>query len=133
MAGADLIQLNEKEYNTIIKKSRFPEDFFLAACFKTKKIINLTKGSNGSETYIIDEQNLSKIKTTAYTGIDVVDPTGCGDVFLAAFGMNYVNSKNVKHSAKRANVIAALGGAFKGVADPDLLKQMIEVHMKEDE
>jgi len=131
MEGADLIQLNEKEYNTIIKNSILPEEFLLEACFETNKIINLTKGSNGSETYIINDKNIKKVKTSAHCEIDVLDPTGSGDVFLSAFGVNYFNSNDVEYSAERANLVAALAGTFKGVADPDMLKQMIEVHSRE--
>ena len=86
---ADLIQLNEREFGTIAPRGMKPEDFFLRTCVQTDKIINLTKGSQGSVSYRVSNDCCEVLNMSATPGIKIVDPIGCGDAFFAAFGINH--------------------------------------------
>ena len=119
----DLLQMNEKEYNILAGSDVPPEKYFEETCVNKGKIINLTKGHKGSTTYF-KSGNQSKIHNQNVPAkINVLDPTGCGDAFLAAFSIRYVQTSNVKLAAEHANIIAALSGSFKGLADPDIMKE----------
>ena len=132
LESADIIQLNEHEFEMIAGNETNPEVFFMQTCALKDKIINLTKGARGSESYRIKNNHCEVIRTNIKKDIKVVDPIGCGDTFFAVFGISYFRSKDVKLSAVQANIAAALAGSVKGLADPEFLQQKIRLYSRED-
>ncbi|MEJ2056077.1 MAG: PfkB family carbohydrate kinase [Calditrichaceae bacterium] len=65
--------------------------------------------------------------------VNVIDPTGCGDTYLAAFGITYFKTGDVSVAAKRANLAAALTGSIKGSPKANLLRNKLDAHTMEDE
>jgi hypothetical protein len=132
LESADIIQLNEKEYEIISANNADPEVFFMQTCALKEKIINLTKGAYGSEIYRIKNNHCEVIKINANKNIKVIDPIGCGDTFFTVFGIRYFKSKNIKLSAMQANTAAALAGSVKGVVDPAVLRRQMKIYSTED-
>lgn len=131
-AHADIIQMNEREFEAINRLKLGPAQFFRATCIDSNKIINLTKGAKGSETYRIYENNIAEFNLKPPHGINVIDPTGCGDVFLAVFGITYYQTKNLKFSAQQANLIAAITGKFKGLHEPGEVRKIMREYPREE-
>lgn len=129
---ADIIQMNEHEYAMISYGEKDPEIFFKQTCVQTDKIINLTKGVHGSESYIIKNNHCEVIRIDANNKIKVIDPIGCGDTYFAVFGINYFRTKDIRLSALRANTVAALAGSIKGIAEFETLKKKISLYARED-
>ena len=129
---ADLIQLNEREFGTIAPRGMKPEDFFLRTCVQTDKIINLTKGSQGSVSYRVSNDCCEVLNMSATPGIKIVDPIGCGDAFFAAFGINYGKTGDIKFAARKASIAASLAGSTKGLIDNVLLQRQLKEYTRED-
>ena len=89
LSGVDAIFLDEVE-NNIIKD----------CCDISEKVI--TNGSNGSRI-ISDEE----IKIKAVECEDIIDTTGCGDTFMAAYISQRLKNKSIKYSADFASKIAS--------------------------
>ena len=129
---ADIIQLNEHEFEIISNGAAHPKIFFMQTCVQTDKIINLTKGADGSESYRINNGRCEVIRNSANKAIKVIDPIGCGDTFFAVFGINYIRTKDVQLSAVRANTLAAVAGSIAGSADSATLRNQICLYTRED-
>lgn len=129
---ADIVQLNEREYEMISNGEQDPKVFFIQTCVKTDKIINLTKGAHGSESFRIKNGHCEVIKISPDKQIRVIDPIGCGDTFFAIFGISYFRTKDIKLSAVRANTVAALAGSIRGLASPTMLQNKISLYSKEE-
>lgn len=133
IACADIIQMNEKEFEVQTGPDRNPEQFFREVCIESPKIFNLTKGASGSETWFYQENIIHNLPTSPPAEIRVIDPTGCGDAFLAGFGIRWYQSKNIEQAARRANILAAITGTFIGLPEPEMVRQKYAVYVKEEE
>lgn len=71
---------------------------------KNGPMIIVTKGKGGCIIYYQD----SIIAYPAFNVDNIVDETGAGDIFTAAFAYAYLQSKNIKKSAVFANAAAGL-------------------------
>lgn len=116
LRNADVIQLNRNEWQ-VLAGDMVPELFIKECCFNQHKIINLLLSSEGSKTYLWDKGSIRSFATAPYREIEVVDPTGCGDAYLAGFGVEYLRSANATKAAETANLCATLMGSFKGLPD----------------
>lgn len=132
IACADIIQMNENEFAVQSSNKTSPEQFFREVCIQSHNIFNLTKGACGSETYHYQENVIHNLPTFPPAELTVVDPTGCGDVFLAGFGIAWYRSKNIRQAARTANILAAITGTFKGLPEPEKVRQMYAEYVKED-
>lgn len=131
LQSADMIQLNEREYEMISDGEQDPEVFFMQTCALTDKIINLTKGAHGSESIRIKNSHCEVINVNPDKKARIVDPIGCGDTFFAIFGINYFRTKDVNLSAISANKVAAIAGSMKGFANPATLRNKISLYSRE--
>jgi hypothetical protein len=129
---ADIIQLNEREFEMIAGGEKDPEVFFKQTCAQTEKIINLTKGEHGSESYRIKNNHCEVIRINAHKELKVIDPIGCGDTFFAVYGISYFRTKDVKLSVFFANTAAALAGSIKGLANSAILQEKLSLYARED-
>ncbi len=78
--------------------------------FKTGKLIVATLGAKGSIAYYDS-------KTYSHKAIEVetiVDTTGCGDSFQAAFSIEWLNTRNVDKSLKAGSIAASQVLKFMG-------------------
>lgn len=118
---ADIIQANEREFENIGGDLKQPELFLEHPCFKEGNIFNLTKGGEGSTSFYCNNTELVQYSASPGMNLKIIDPTGCGDAFIAGFLLNYIKTKNLHYAADNANRIAAFSGTFYGVPNPDEL------------
>ncbi len=70
---------------------------------KFDKLIIVTLGEHGSVAFFENK----KFEVPAQKVINVIDPTGAGDTFLATFVNSYAKGKNIKLSLKKASIEAS--------------------------
>lgn len=114
-------QMNEEEA-AILTAERYNEEGLAkqVLSLNTKTLV-ITRGEKGCTAFIdIHKQ----IQRQDYPGIQLqktVDPTGCGDVFAAAYCAEYLRSKEIAGSLVFANKIAARKAGFAGSENIDAL------------
>jgi sugar/nucleoside kinase (ribokinase family) len=82
----------------------------------------ITRGERG---VTLIEQSHKKLTRHDIPGVPVhaLDPTGCGDVFAAAFLYHVVHGESFPAAAQRANAVAAWKASFSGFQGLDQIKQ----------
>ncbi|MFI5251416.1 MAG: carbohydrate kinase family protein [Bacteroidota bacterium] len=114
-------QMNEEEA-AILSSERFEEPALAkhALALNTRAMI-VTRGQNGCTAYIDTHKTISRHDIKGIDTENAVDPTGCGDVFAAAYCAHYLSSKDILASAEFANRVAAFKTQFAGSEDIDKL------------
>ena len=85
------------------------------------KALHITRGENGCTTFIDDHKHVQRFDLPGEKPGIAVDPTGCGDVFAAAYCAHYMKTEDVQESARYANVVAAEKALFSGSSNIDVL------------
>ena len=80
----------------------------------TKGVI-VTRGSEGAYYFHVDEQGILKEEVPPFKLHTVVDTTGCGDVFSAAFICNLLKDNDPLGAVQFAVKAAALKATFSGI------------------
>ena len=66
---------------------------------------------------------ISRLEGTAHDNKETADPTGCGDVFGAAYCAHFMKTENIQASAQFANRVAGWNATQRGTANIDSLGQ----------
>ena len=109
---------------------------FLQRIHHNNVILVITGGKNGTISFFPDheEQSLVCYFTPVFEVSSIVDTTGAGDVWLAAFTIRYYMTKNIQLSLTTATIISALkiqaeGLNFKSI-DSKEFEKIILTHEK---
>lgn len=129
--GCHIIQFNEREFEIIRNSLGLNKKKFYESCIDEGKIFNLTRSFRGSITITREKGKIRRIAKKAPANLEVIDPTGCGDAFMAGFAVNYLKTGNITRAAEQANKLAALVGTFKGLADAAEIKEAIRISERE--
>jgi adenosine kinase len=84
-------------------------------------VLNITRGERGCTTFVDEHKHLHRFDIGGIDVKETIDPTGCGDVFAAAYCARYMKSNDVFSSAQFANRVAARKAAMSGSGQIDLL------------
>jgi sugar/nucleoside kinase (ribokinase family) len=71
------------------------------------KVFNITRGAGGCTSFIDNHKHLQRVDTPGIRIEGEVDPTGCGDVFGAAYCAMYLKSHDIAAAALYGNRVAA--------------------------
>ena len=74
----------------------------------------ITRGERGVSAILQENKKLTRHDFPAVSSGPTIDPTGCGDVFGAAFLYHYILRKNYRNAAEFANRVAGVKSTFKG-------------------
>jgi bifunctional ADP-heptose synthase (sugar kinase/adenylyltransferase) len=99
--GVDYIKINKKEYDTLIAKG-------ISQPAKWCKNLIVTLGAEGS--WWVNRNIVEPVKK-----VNVADVCGCGDVYHAAFALNFLQVRSEVSAMKYANAAAAVAVAKQGV------------------
>jgi len=104
---------NEDEFTAIAESLNFstPERFLEAG----PKALIVTRGAKGSDVWQRHEGQIRKISIDAFSVSRIVDPTGAGDAYKAAFLAGYLRGYDLETCARFGSVLGALAVTQKGV------------------
>ena len=107
-------QMNEEEA-AILSTDRLDE----TALAKQTLALNtgallITRGERGCTAFIDEHKHMRRVDVPGIAIASASDPTGCGDVFGAAYCAHYAKTKDVESSARFANKVAALNAGLAG-------------------
>ncbi len=126
LSGSKFVQMNEDEYEVLAKKSRSEVDFF-QNYFDEDQILLITKGANGVLMLYQREGMIGQREYPAYKIPRLIDTTGCGDVFGAAFVGYYLQSGDSFAAVEYANLVAGVNTMLKGTNEMELLVEKMKM------
>ncbi len=117
-----LFMLHTVQMNTEEAASLSPEKFTEEEMVKQTLALNthnlcLTRGADGCTLFVNEKKHIIRHDIEGVAVNDTVDPTGCGDVFGAAYCAHFVHSADVRAAAEYANTVAAAKSEIMGSAD----------------
>jgi len=123
----DTVQMNEDEAANI-SLDNDPEDRLVKGIFALgANRVLITRGERGATMYSIDQKNIVRRDQPPHPVKRGIDPTGSGDVFGAAFFLEYART----HDEARALEFAARAGAanatYPGSTGIDRLPELIGI------
>jgi len=128
------VQMNDEEA-AILTAERLDEAALArhTLALNTKALL-ITRGARGCTAFIDDRKHVGRTDIEAVAPADALDPTGCGDVFAAAYCARYMSSRDVLTSVRFANTVAGFKAHLSGsehidalarfrVSEPNLLER----------
>lgn len=115
------VQMNEEE--AMILTPEYTDELMLAKqvlALNTSALI-VTRGSKGSTAFVDRHKTVQRIDEPAEDAGIAADPTGCGDVFAAAYCAQYLLSRNVADAVRFATRVASAKALFAGSSQLDRL------------
>ncbi|MEO1260290.1 MAG: PfkB family carbohydrate kinase [Bacteroidota bacterium] len=113
----DWKKLNKADIVFLSKEDIQGNKTYLKRIKKQVKIVALTRGKKGATIFYENKK-----KDFPAFPADEVDPTGCGDMFAAAFMIKYNETKNIDQATAYANAAASLVVEKVGANIPSLKK-----------
>ena len=119
---ASILALNEYEWQLFQQKTGFDIDDVK----DLDTYLLITLGEKGSIFYSKED----KIETPALTGVDVIDPTGCGDAFRSGFLYGWANDLSWSDSCMLGSIMGGIAVEYNGTQNHDVdffrINRMIE-------
>lgn len=111
------VQMNEDEAAGLTPDNLDEDDLAKHVLALNTDAMLITRGGRGATAFIDIHKQIQRAEIEGINVRHVLDPTGCGDVFGAAYCAQYLHSKNIQESARFANRVAAANAELKGSAD----------------
>lgn len=136
LSHIDIIKLNENEVKTLSDSPNLLEEPYVQTALKLIQlgvsIVLITLGPAGSQLIYRDSNNTIYCYTSPGVPVEnVIDPTGCGDVFISAFLIHYLKERNVLRANLFAHAAAALNCQKAGLAGTYNLRETAKKLMEE--
>jgi len=117
-----LFMLHTVQMNAEEAAALSPEKFSEADLVKQAMALNthnlcLTRGASGCTLFVNEKKHIIRHDIEGVSVNDTVDPTGCGDVFGAAYCAHFIHSGDVAAAAEYANTVAAAKSEISGSSD----------------
>lgn len=116
------VQMNEEEAAGLPIERLTEEEFATFTLALMTKALIITRGVKGFTLWQESHKQISRFDSEPHDTI-AVDPTGCGDVFAAAYCAYFLKTGDIRSSAQFANRIAGWNASLRGSAQIDLLAQ----------
>jgi sugar/nucleoside kinase (ribokinase family) len=124
------VQMNEAEAGAVTPEGYDEENLVKQALALNTQALCITRGSAGCTVYVNEKKHVVRQDVPGVPAAGTVDPTGCGDVFGAAYCAHFVRSGDSTAAAAFANRVA---GAKAGLAGSEGLESLSRFRLaKED-
>jgi adenosine kinase len=121
---ADTVQLNEEEIAGLsIERMTEPQTVGHLLTLGVKGVV-LTRGERGASLFYNDHKHVVQKDLVGINAEQVRDTTGCGDVFGAAFHLQYVRTRDLLGATQFANHLAGARTRFVGTEGLETLKDI---------
>ena len=121
-------QMNEEEA-AILSPEKFDEETLARhALALNTKMLAITRGARGATAFIDEHKHVRRVDTDAERVDGAADPTGCGDVFAAAYCARYLRTSDIVESVRFANRVAGAKAAIHG---PDAIDRLGAFRLEE--
>lgn len=117
------VQMNEEEARTISIEHLDELTLSQHILALNTKALHITRGESGSTIFINNHKQIKRFDIPAVKSEKVIDTTGCGDVFAAAYCAHYMKTKNIISSTEFANRVASCNAQIPGSINIDQLSQ----------
>jgi sugar/nucleoside kinase (ribokinase family) len=111
---ADTVQMNEEESKVLTLEHLQENDLAKQILSLGLEAVVVARGSRGVTTWVQNQKSITRYDIPASPVENPVDPTGCGDVFAAAFCYHFAAHRDAHAAAEFANSIAALNVGYVG-------------------
>jgi sugar/nucleoside kinase (ribokinase family) len=118
----DSIQMSEEEARGLTAEHFNEETLINQLMPLMVKALIVTRGSRGATLITQRAKKLERSEIPGIPADSVPDPTGCGDVFGAAFFARYLKNHDYHSAAVFANEIAARKASFSGLEGLERLR-----------
>jgi sugar/nucleoside kinase (ribokinase family) len=117
-------QMNEDEARILTAEKLDEESLAKHTLALNTKVLNLTRGERGCTTFIDEHKHLHRSDLPAVPVTGHVDPTGCGDVFAAAYCAHYAANEDITKAVEFANRVASCKAGMNGSGEIDKLSSI---------
>src|ERR1041385_952216 len=117
-------QMNEEEAAILSSEKLNEENLAKHVLALNTKGLIVTRGKRGCSAFIDEHKHVHRHDIAGVEVSGPVDPTGCGDVFAAAYCSAYVKSKDIFSAAQFANTVAAAKAQMRGSTEIDRLSSL---------
>lgn len=129
VAQADIVQVNRLEAEMLMGR-RLPDRRDLVIMGEEVlgvgvKVVLITLGSEGA-LVVFRAENGANWELAPAEAVEVVDPTGCGDVFSAGFVVEYLRSGDPVRATRFANRVAGFNCRLRGLEELTLIGKVTE-------
>jgi sugar/nucleoside kinase (ribokinase family) len=114
-------QMNEDEARVLTPEKLDEMSLAKHTLALNTKVLHITRGNRGCTSFIDDHKHVRRVDCDGVELKKVVDSTGCGDVFAAAYCAHYMRTGDIEASAAFANKVAAAKAGFAGSSPIDAL------------
>ncbi len=114
-------QMNEEEAAILAPEHLSEENLAKHTLALNTNVLVVTRGDRGCTAYIDQKKHIHRVDIPAAETVAGSDPTGCGDVFAAAYCAHYIATRDIEESTKFANGVAARKAGMQGSSDIDAL------------
>jgi sugar/nucleoside kinase (ribokinase family) len=128
VAQADVVQVNRGEAQLLAGSHVWSEkellSFGRAVMAAGPSLLLVTLGSEGSLMVTGSGENIHTQRFSPHPPPAIVDTTGCGDVFLAAFVAEHARSGDAQRASRFANQAAGMKCGLSGIEDLEALREL---------
>jgi len=111
------VQMNSEEAAALTPEKLSETDLAKQALALNSHVLCVTRGAAGCSLFVNEKKHIIRHDIEGVAVNDTVDPTGCGDVFGAAYCAHLVHSGDVRAAAEYANTVAAAKSEIVGSAE----------------
>jgi sugar/nucleoside kinase (ribokinase family) len=111
------VQMNAEEAAALSPEKYGESDLVKQALALNTHALLLTRGASGATLFVNEKKHVIRHDIEGVAVNDSVDPTGCGDVFGAAYCAHLVHSGDVTAAAEYANIVAAAKSEIAGSSE----------------
>lgn len=117
------VQMNEEESQGLTEETSSEEHLVKQITALATPNVVITRGEKGCTLYYDERKRIRQHDVPGVPVAASVDPTGCGDVFGAAYCAKFLAVRNPQKAVEYANAVAAFNATIEGSTEIDRLRQ----------
>jgi adenosine kinase len=125
LSGPRFLQMNEEEFETL-NVNKLSEKEFFNTYLQDDQVLMISKSNKGVSVVYHKGGITGERHYPAYKIPKLVDSTGCGDAFGAAFVVKFLETGDILASVEYGNLVAAANATLRGTNEMYRLADMVK-------